>query len=190
MAAECHPNPLPRKIAPVARDRQALGWPPPSSAVASHQSTPPDGWNFRIGAQGQRMGTSTRGHRGQELRGKVLPTSLSPSSGAASLPGLTLGRSEDCPQPLPGPCFPQSSQETTKRPRRGRRVNAQNHGWSVGGATQLTTHLDLGRKRPRLTRRRTALLETCYSLSDLPVWLVCRLFSTIMLRLLSVWSVY
>lgn len=40
MAAECHPNPLPRKMPPpVDRDRQALGW-PPSSAVASHENNP------------------------------------------------------------------------------------------------------------------------------------------------------
>lgn len=116
-----------------------------------------------------------------------------PSCRTASLPGLTLGRSEDSPQPL---FRAPASLRARKKPPNDHveAVSCQRpepwleRRWR--DAADDTSRVDLGRKRPLLTRRRTALLETCYSLSDLPVWLVCRLFSTIMLRLASASSVY
>ena len=68
-AAECHPNTLPRKVTPVTCDRQALGPTAPKCRCQPPRQPPPDGWNFRIGAQGLVMGTSTRGHRGQDRSG-------------------------------------------------------------------------------------------------------------------------
>lgn len=132
----------------------------PSQAT---KTTPPDGWNFRIGAQGPRMGTSTRGHRGQGAPGQsITDQSCRPLAawrgtsvrGAVRRPALSIdpllqngqpsgfdaGTLRGQPSVSSGPLLPsglaRNHQTTTSKPYP---VNAPNHGWSVGGATQVTT---------------------------------------------------